>query len=203
MSVLDKIKLLGKTTQSNVLDSILEELKKLNQKQDIKYRKEWYPLCFNFYAKGGYVADPTHGTNKWGYRKIDQPDLKLDFDYEFHSLDMHTEYKDYKPALMLIINGARYPNVQRFASDQNSFDEWREFQGHNFNYQRFFQFNMYHTGDSNEGSAHYPFKMTVKKPWNLNFDYFSTSTSYHFHILVINGWRLYPIESKEIEELII
>lgn len=206
MSVLDKISALGKKTQdkSNTLDLILEQLIKLNQKQDVKYRKEWYPLFFHFYTKGYYVADPSYGTNKWGFKRIPGlNDLKLDFDYEFHSLELHTENRTYKPALRLIINGSVYPNVQRIVSGENNFDGFREFQGHNYNYQRCYQFSNVETYQSGYGSAHYPFKMIVERPWFLNFEIFQTTTSVYWHTLVINGWRLHPIEKEKIEELII
>lgn len=201
MSLLNKLKGNNQSI-GNILKDILSELEKLNQKQDVKFYKEWYPLFFHFNSKGYQITDANYGASKWGFRKIENKDLKLDFDYEFHSLDLHTENRNYKPAIRLILNGSVYPNVQRIVSDEGSFDDWVEFEGHNYNYQRVYQFSDQESYQSNMGRAHYPFKMTIHRPWQLNFEFFQTSTSTYWHTLTINGWRLHPIEDKKVENIV-
>lgn len=192
-----------------VLGDILDQLKQLNDKQDISYYKEWHPMVFQFYVKGYYVNDPQFGTNKWGFKRLNQDPLELDFDYEFHSLYAHTENRQYNSAFRLVLNGMSYPDIARMASEYSNYDNWQIYQGHNYCYQRAFRFARIWLYQSNHGHGEYPFKQVMKKPWNLNFDIFQSSTSYYWHFLQINGWKLHSVKSedmgllvKELEELV-
>lgn len=202
MSLLEKITALGKNSQSNVLNSILEELQKLNKKDEKLFYKEWYPLAFQFYVKGYYVNDPEFGTNKWGFVKLDLDDLKLDFDYEIHSLYAHTENRQYNASFKLILDGKSYPNVERIASEYSQYTDWKEYTGHNYCYQRSYRFARIWLYQSNHGHGEYPFIMTMKAPWTLNFEIFQTTTSYYWHFLQIQGWKLHPIEKESLEDLV-
>ena len=156
-----------------ILQEILQELKSLNQKQDTKYYKEWYPMTFQFYAKGHTINDDHFGSSKWGFRRIKNNPLRLNYDYEFDSLYLHTEESTYAKAIRLVINGMPHPEVERLASDYDNYDDWQEFIAHNYCYERGFRFCVKKEQNTSYGYAEYPFKMTVKAPWTLNFDWFS------------------------------
>lgn len=184
-----------------ILLSILEELKKSNERERTPYYKEWFPFVFHIYMAGKYVRDPTFGTNKWGFNKIENKDLHYDFPYEFHSLKLYTEYNQYKPAIRLIVNGTVYPTKQVLLSNYSTYDDWQEFVGHNYNYQRAYMFWSRQGMQSGHGYADYPFKMVVPANWTLNFSFFMTSTSAQWHQLEIMGWKLHYKSVDYIQEL--
>lgn len=191
-----------KSNSLEILNNILEQLKLLNAKDEIKFYKEWYPLSFQFYVKGYYVNDDNFGTNKWGFKKLDLDDLKFDFDYEFDSLYAHTENRQYNPSFRLVLNGQSIPDVERIASEYSQYTDWKEYAGHNYCYQRSYRFALIWLYQSNHGYGHYPFKQVMEAPWTLNFDIFQTTTSYYWQWLQINGWILHPIQKQSREELI-
>lgn len=194
----------GKTHTNRMeilLEGILKQLKTLNRKQGDEYYKEWYPMTFQFYAKGQYVKDPHFGTSKWGFKRLQNDPLRLNYNYEFDSLYLHTEECTYAKAIRLVINGMPYPEIERMASDYENYDDWQEFIGHNYCYERGFRFCVKKEQNTSYGYAEYPFKMTVKAPWTLNFDWFSTTTSDKWGYLIILGWKLHKIQSVELEEL--
>ena len=172
----------GKVNQTKntneLLENILAQLKLLTQEKEAKYYKEWFPMIFQFYVKGYYVNDPVFGTNKWGFVKLDQSALQLNYDYEFHSLYTHTQERQYDPAFRLVINGVSYPDTERIASEDAQFDDWVEYAGHNYCYERAYRFARIWLYQSNYGYGDYPFILEVKKPWTLNFDIFQTTTSF-------------------------
>lgn len=185
-----------------VLLDILEQLKQLNTKEHDLYYKEWHPMSFQFYVKGYYVRDPVFGTNKWGFVRLNQNDLILDFDYEFDSIQTHTENRQYNTAFRLIINKKAFPPKERIASEyEPNYDDWQEFLGHNYCYQHPYRFGREWLYQSNHGIADYPFKMVVKKNWSLNFDIFQSSTSYYWHFMVINGWKLHTVNKDFIKQI--
>jgi len=49
--------------------------------------------------------------------------------------------------------------------------------------------------------ATYPFKMVVRKPWSLNFEFFQTTTSYQWHTVEIMGWKLFYDTADVVKEL--
>ncbi len=184
-----------------ILLSILEQLEKLNTSAHDLYYKEWFPITFQFYAKGQYIRDPHFGSSKWGFKKLNLANLTYDFDYEFHSLYAHTENRQYNSAFKLVINDVPYPNIERIASEYSNYDNWQEFVAHNYCYERPFRFCRIVSHQSNHGHADYPFEMVVKKPWDLNFEFFQTSTSNYWHFLQIHGWKLHSVNKKFIKEL--
>ena len=184
-----------------LLQKILNEVEKTNLQNRSPYYKEWHPLFFVFYMKGAYVIDPNFGTNKWGFVKLNNKDLLYDFPYEFHSFTLHTEQRTYKPALRFVINGKVFPDKQIIASNENDFKDWVEFVGHNYDYQRCYQFSNQESYQSGYGRAEYPFKMIVPKNWTLNFEFFMTSTSVYWHTLEIHGWKLHYKNVDFIKEL--
>lgn len=186
----------------DLLQNILSELEELNSKEGDLYYKEWHPMTFQFYVKGYQIRDPLFGTSKWGFQKLNNDDLQLDFDYEFDSLQAHTENRQYNASFRLVINGLSYPNKERIASEYApNYDDWQEFIAHNYCYQRAFRFARIWLYQSNHGYGDYPFKMRVNKGWTLNFDIFQTSTNNYWHFLIINGWKLHTVNKNFIKKL--
>ena len=179
--------------ENRLLEKILKELKTIRKQNIQPDSKEWFPLTFSFYVKG--QTGTTKVGTVWIYKDVFPIDkiLKYDFSYEFYSLDLTTRNRNYNPSIRLIINGNRYPQNHRFASsDENS--PWYNnaiFQGHNYDYQREYSFFKTAHYQSNWGSSHYDFKMVVNPNWTLNFEYYCTTTSWYFHFLMINGWKLH------------
>ncbi len=189
-------------SENNILlGKILKELEKLNSREGESDLREWYPLFFTFYVKGAYVDDDKYGANKWGFKKMNNDDLKYDFDYQFNSLTLHTEARSYKPALRMVINGKNYPETQIIVSNENDFNNWQEFLGHNYSYQRAFQFSLVESYQSNFGYGQYPFKMLVKANWTLNFEIFMATNSLYWHTLEIEGWKIHETKKERISEL--
>jgi len=199
----------GNNSTLEVLNDILLQLKLLNQKSEEKYYKKWSPFSFQFYFKGGYVYDEEFGSSKWGFIPLDdsyyqlKEPMRLEYDYEFHSLQSFTQNRTYNPAFRLIINGESYPEEAHIfykGTDRDS-DQLLVYRGHNYSYDREYKFARVWLYQSNHGIGEYPFKMVVDAPWTLSFMVFQTTTSYYWHFLQINGWRLYPLESRNLEEL--
>lgn len=207
---------------NNSLLDVMKDLKQLIRLQRIKltedllYAKEWYPMYFILGCEG----DSSYG--KWRYTyygsnsKKETPLIdKLNtypFAYQFDSIHMQTQTRNYYPSIRLNINGQLYPcngafqfihkDIGPSATVPGGAFGVYERQTQNYHHGRMFAAWMRADYQSNWGGGDYPFKLKVDKDWVLNFYCYATGTSSVWVHLLINGWKLRIRSQDEIRDII-